>query len=254
MLLHTEALDANGGKATDTRSVEAGQLRAPGSNDRERGHHRAVEGSVREDQRGRRPDRSRASISADARADAADGALAATRTVPTVSTVSCSSTTSRCRTSSISLVPVAGGLQFSAEIDGLDVPGHMSYAVACLGGTDTTDIKATKVVVSGILAVTPDGMNGFNTDLAEPGVQLTGLDITLGRRPRRHPRHPPARQRDRIHPAQGRGHGHEADDEPSARRPRRPEDAQRPRQERSPFRSRRRPSCSARAARSSRST
>ena len=32
MLLHTEALDANGGKATDTRSVEAGQLLAPTAN------------------------------------------------------------------------------------------------------------------------------------------------------------------------------------------------------------------------------
>src|SRR5262249_15020273 len=32
MLIHTEALDANGGKATDTRSVESGQLRAPGAN------------------------------------------------------------------------------------------------------------------------------------------------------------------------------------------------------------------------------
>jgi hypothetical protein len=80
----------------------------------------------------------------------------------------------------ISLIPVAGGLQFSAEIDGLDVPGHMSYKVACLGGTDNTDIKATKVVVSGTLLVTPDGMNGFNTDLQNPNVQLTGLDISSG--------------------------------------------------------------------------
>src|SRR6476620_10565115 len=31
-LIQTEAIDKNGGKATDTRSIEAGELRAPGAN------------------------------------------------------------------------------------------------------------------------------------------------------------------------------------------------------------------------------
>ena len=80
----------------------------------------------------------------------------------------------------ISMVPVAGGLQFSAELDGLDVPGHVTYKVACLGGTDATDIKATKVVVGGTLQVAPDGKGGFTTNLANPTVNITGLDISSG--------------------------------------------------------------------------
>ena len=80
----------------------------------------------------------------------------------------------------LSLVPTNGGLNFSAEIDGLDVPGHMSYKVACLGGTDHTDIKATKVIISGTLVVTADGNKGFATTLNNPKINLTGLDITSG--------------------------------------------------------------------------
>jgi hypothetical protein len=56
----------------------------------------------------------------------------------------------------------------------------MKYAVACLGGTDNTDIKATKIVVGGTLDVKPDGKGGFTTSLANPTVNITGLDISSG--------------------------------------------------------------------------
>ena len=179
MLLHTEALDANGGKAQDTRSVEAGELRKPGQN---------IESAVT----------TALSKEAFQKISAAAGPLIKgldlkPMLAPMQPMVHSGDESGpdclygqlfvddvKMQNVIISLAPVAGGLQFSAEIDGLDVPGHMKYAVACLGGTDNTDIKATKVVVSGTLQVSPDGMNGFATNLANPNVQLTGLDITSG--------------------------------------------------------------------------
>jgi len=179
MLLHTEALDADGGKAQDTRSLEAGELRKPGQN---------IESAVT----------TALSKEAFQKISAAAGPLIKgldlkPMLAPMQPMVHSGDESGpdclygqlfvddvKMQNVIIHLAPVAGGLQFSAEIDGLDVPGHMKYAVACLGGTDNTDIKATKVVVSGTLQVTPDGMNGFATNLASPNVQLTGLDITSG--------------------------------------------------------------------------
>ncbi|MEO6776079.1 MAG: hypothetical protein ABI467_24165 [Kofleriaceae bacterium] len=179
MLLHTEALDADGGKAQDTRSVEAGELRKPGQN---------IESAVT----------TALSKEAFQKISAAAGPLIKgldlkPMLAPMQPMVHSGDEGGpdclygqlfvddvKMQNVVIGLVPVAGGLQFSAEIDGLDVPGHMKYAVACLGGTDNTEIKATKVVITGILQVSPDGMNGFATNLASPNVQLTGLDITSG--------------------------------------------------------------------------
>ena len=179
MLLHTVAIDADGGTATDTRSVEAGDLRAPTS---------SIPSAVT----------TALSKEAFAKISAAAGPIikgldlkpmlaplqpmvhSGDENGPDclygqlfVDNVTMTNVV-------ISMSPVAGGLAFSAEIDGLDVPGHMNYKVACLGGTDNTDIKATKVVIGGTLLVTPDGTSGFNTDLQNPQIQLTGLDISSG--------------------------------------------------------------------------
>jgi hypothetical protein len=176
-LLHTEAFDANGGKASDTRSVEAGQLRAPGAN---------IESAVT------------TALSKEAFAKIAGAAGPLVKGLdlkpmlapmqPMVHSGDESGPDClygqlfiddvKMTNAIIHLVPVTGGLQFSAEIDGLDVPGRMKYAVACVDGNNTTEIKATKVVVAGTLLVSPDGMNGFATDLANPTVQISGLDIS----------------------------------------------------------------------------
>ncbi|HWU85825.1 MAG TPA: hypothetical protein VN253_01015, partial [Kofleriaceae bacterium] len=78
----------------------------------------------------------------------------------------------------ISLVPKQGGIAFRAQIDGLDVPGHARFAVACVSGSNTFRVKAASVVVAGTLLVSPNGAAGFKTDLASPQVALTGLDIS----------------------------------------------------------------------------
>lgn len=77
----------------------------------------------------------------------------------------------------ISIVPTNAGLSFRAQIDGLDVPGHANYAVACVNGSNTVRVKAQRVVVSGTLVVTPTGNQGFKTTLTNETVQVTGLNI-----------------------------------------------------------------------------
>ena len=178
-LLHTVATDTNNDTATDTRSVEAGALHASGS---------------------MIPTAITAAISKQAFAKLASTAgpiLQSTNLMPMLAPLqpmvhAGDENGPDClygqlfidnltmTNAVLSLVPVAGGLQFSAELDGLDVPGHVKYAVACLGGTDNTDIKATKVVVGGTLQVSPDGKGGFTTNLANPTVNITGLDISSG--------------------------------------------------------------------------
>jgi hypothetical protein len=58
------------------------------------------------------------------------------------------------------------------------VPGRARYAVACVDGNNAVRVQATSVLIKGTLTVTPDGMQGFKTDLANPVVQLTGLNIS----------------------------------------------------------------------------
>ena len=178
--LHTVALDQAGGQATDTRSVEAGDLRAPGAN---------IANAVT------------AALSAEAFAKVATAAgplIKGLDLKPMLAPLqpmvhSGDENGPDClygqlfidnvtmTNAIITMVPVQGGLQFSAEIDGLDVPGHLSYKVACLGGTDNTDISAdTGHRQRHAASSRPNGMNGFTTTLQNPDVQLTGLNITSG--------------------------------------------------------------------------
>src|SRR3569623_819917 len=176
-LLHTEAVDAAGGKATDTRSVEAGELRAPGAE---------IENAIT------------AALSTQAFAKIASAAgplikqtdMAALLAPMQPMMHSGDENGEDClfarlyidnltmTDAKIQLVPVDGGLAFSAELDGLDVPGHMRYAAACISGSNTTDVSATKVVIAGTLLVTPNGMMGFDTQLGDQNVTLEGLHIS----------------------------------------------------------------------------
>jgi Glucodextranase, domain B len=179
-LIHTEAVDDGGGTATDTRSIEAGELRAPGSN---------IENAVT------------MAISKQAFAKVATAAstmikgmdfktmltpmnpmysagLDATTGAEDCLFAKVNVTDFKMSGATITMVPVNGGLSFSAKLDGVDVPGSIKYAAACLDGNDTTRIQAQSIMVRGTLLVTPDGMNGFKTDLADETVQITGLNIS----------------------------------------------------------------------------
>jgi hypothetical protein len=181
-LIHTEAFDRKGGKATDTRSVEAGELRPPGSN---------IENAVT------------TAISKEAFARIADAAGPIVLGMDLKPMLAERNPMMRAgdengedclfarlfvddfkmSNATITLVPVQGGLSFSAKLDNVDIPGRLRYAVACLTAQDTTRVRASSVLVRGTLLVTPDGTNGFKTDLASPTVQLTGLDITASGAP-----------------------------------------------------------------------
>lgn len=176
-LITTEAVAANGGKAQDTRSVEAGELRAPGSN---------IENAIT----------TAISKQAFARiATAAGTMIKQTDMKPLLMPMnpmlhSGDESGEDClfarlfiddfkmSNATITLVPVAGGLSFSAKLDGLDIPGYARYAVACISGSNTARVTASSVLVKGTLMVTPDGMNGFKTDLKNETVQITGLNIS----------------------------------------------------------------------------
>jgi hypothetical protein len=171
--IHTEATTAKGGKASDTRSVEAGELRAPGAN---------INNAMT------------AAISANAFTKIADAGGTLMKSTDFTSMLApmqpMMTTGGSCLGAKVyidsmtitdahlSLVPVDGGLSFAVEIDGLDVNAHADYHVACIGGSDTFHITADAVYVAATLDVTPNGMMGFTTALVSPNVNITNLNLT----------------------------------------------------------------------------
>ena len=175
-LIHTSAIDVSGAVAEDTRAVEAGELRAVGAN---------VENAIT----------AAMSTTAFAKLASAAGPMIKgldmkSMLAPMQPMVHMGDETGedclfarvyvddvKMTDVKINLTPVQGGLQFRAEIDGLDVPTHARYAAACITGNNTIRVTADKVVVAGTLVVTPDGMQGFKTTLTDETVTLTNMHI-----------------------------------------------------------------------------
>lgn len=175
-LIHTTARDAGGKVAEDTRAIQAGELRPVGSN---------VENALT----------AAMSKTAFAKLSAAAGPMIETMDMgallaPMQPMVHAGDESGpdclyarmwvddlTMSNVDVSIVPSFSGLQFRAQIDGLDVPAHAAYAVACADGTNNLRIKAQRVVVTGTLVVTPSGNAGFKTTLADESAQITGLDI-----------------------------------------------------------------------------
>jgi hypothetical protein len=176
-LITTTAEAKDGGLATDTRSVEAGQLRAPGSN---------IENAVT------------TAISKEAFAKIASTAGTLIKgmdfkpmLMPMNPMIHSGDENGedclfargyvddfKMSNATITLVPVVGGLSMSVKIDGMDIPGHARYAVACISGQTNLEVTASSVLIKGTLMITPDGMNGFKTDLQNETVNITGLNIS----------------------------------------------------------------------------
>jgi len=173
-LIETVARDRQGATASDTRAVQAGQLRAVGAN---------IPGAIT------------AALSADAFAkiSAAAGPVLkgldmAAMLAPLQPMVDVGSSCNGARAFidnlkfsdvKIALSPVQGGLTFRAEIDQLDVPAHATYSVLCGDGSISLRLTADKIVVAGTLNVTPNGMAGFNTRLTNPQVTVTGFHVSV---------------------------------------------------------------------------
>ncbi len=172
-LIHTVATDAKGTTASDTRSVEAGELRTPGQ---------SIASAICAD----------LSTQAFAKiSDIGSGLMKAEDFTALLAPMQPMLTTGgsclgakvyvdslTITDAHLQLVPVDGGLSFAVEIDGVDVKAHADYDVACIGGSNTFEITADAVNVSGTLDVAPNGMMGFTTTLQNPNVNITNLNVS----------------------------------------------------------------------------
>jgi hypothetical protein len=173
MLLETVATSDSGASASDMRAVQTGQLRPVGT----------------------RIDRAiTTALSADAftRLSAAAGPLLRTMNLaamlapfqPMVSAgddlanLKLSVTGLEFTDSKIALAPVARGLSFRAELDGLDVAANAVYAGALVpDGSTAVTVHADQVTLTGTLAIIPAGTAGFTTRLIAPAVHTVGLRL-----------------------------------------------------------------------------
>lgn len=174
-LIETSARDVEGGEAFDTRAVQAGELRPVGGN---------ISNAMA------------ASLSAQSfqRISAAASAMIKTldlgAMIAPLQPMQSAGGGPDCLYEQVfindikfsdirlALVPADGGISFSAEIDGLDVPGSARWAVACLDGSTNLRVTADRVAVSGTLLVSPNGMQGFKTDLINQNVSLDNLQLS----------------------------------------------------------------------------
>jgi hypothetical protein len=173
MLLETTAMSQSGGKITDVRAVQAGQLRPVGTS-----IDRAVSAALSADAF------TKLSAAAGPILKSTDfGALLAplqpmANLGDGIANVKLSITKLTIGDVKITLTPVDGGLQFSAEIDALAVSARADYSgTLVIDGTTNLDVSATSVTISGTLAVTPAGTAGFTTKLATPKVSMVGLQL-----------------------------------------------------------------------------
>jgi hypothetical protein len=176
-LIHTVATDAAGGLATDTRSVLAGERRAPGS---------VIENAIA------------ASISAPAFTQIGNAAGKLLREADLTALIAPLNPVVHAgddegpdclygqaivdkvtiADARISLAPVAGGLRISATLDRPVITGRARYALTCVNGQSNFEIKAASASINGVLALSINGASGLTAQLQNPDVQLPGLDIT----------------------------------------------------------------------------
>jgi hypothetical protein len=172
-LITTVALAEDGGTATDTRAMEVGPLSAVGS-------------TV--------PQAVTAAVSADtfARMAVAAGPLIESMDLPSMlasmqpmaslgddlANLKLSITNLTMSNVTIGLIPVSGGLKFSATIDGLAIQANALTGGSLVpGGTTTVDASASQVTIAGTLEITPSGSAGFTTTIGSPTVTTTGLQL-----------------------------------------------------------------------------
>jgi hypothetical protein len=174
MLLETIAFTEEGGSATDARAVQVGELRPVTSN---------IERAVV------------ASLSADAFAKLSSAAGPLVKGMDlmaqleplqpmanfgdSLANVKLSITKLTLGDVKFKLVPVDGGLQFSAELSGLDVAARAAYGgTFVVDGTTSVSITADKITIAGTLVVTPAGIAGFTTKITSPSVTSAALKLS----------------------------------------------------------------------------
>jgi hypothetical protein len=79
----------------------------------------------------------------------------------------------------LQLVPGAGRLELTAEIDGLDVPLDVPFEAACANGQASARLRADRFVVSGQVVLGVDG-GGLAVSLEEVIADFEGFDLNVG--------------------------------------------------------------------------
>ena len=173
-LLETVAISAEGGTATDARAIQVGQLRPVGAN-----IEKAITAAVSRD--------------AFARLSAAAGPLIKDRDLTamlaplqpmanlgdSIANLKLSITKLELGDVKLTLTPVDGGLQFSAELAALTIAAKAAYGGALIpDGSTTVGITADKITIGGTLVVTAVGTDGFTTKIATPTVKTTNLKLS----------------------------------------------------------------------------
>lgn len=173
MLLETVATSAQGASATDARAVQVGQLRPIGT-----GIDRAVT----------------AALSADAFAKlaAAAGPLIkgtdfTTLLAPLQPMANLGDSYANVKLSinrltlgdvAITMVPVDGGLTFSADLTNMNLAATAVYSGYLVpNGSTTIGVTADRITIGATLVVQPNGTDGFTTKLASPSVRTTNLKL-----------------------------------------------------------------------------
>ena len=173
MLLETIAFTEEGGSAVDARAVQVGELRPVNTN---------IERAIT------------AALSADAFAklSAAAGPLVKNMDLMTKlssiqpmanldsnANVKLSITKLTLGDAKFTLIPVDGGLQFTAELTGLSVAAVAEYGgTFVIDGSTSVSITADKITIAGTLAVTPAGTAGFTTKIMSPAVTTAKLKLS----------------------------------------------------------------------------
>jgi len=78
----------------------------------------------------------------------------------------------------IVLTPVDGGLQFSAQLEGIDIAANAAYSGALvIDGSTAIGLHADQVTVAGTLVLTPSGTAGFTAKITAPTFQTVNLHL-----------------------------------------------------------------------------
>ncbi len=173
MLIETVATSAAGSKATDARAVQVGELRAVGTP-----IERAVTAALSAETF------VRLSATAGPFLESTDLSALLAPLQPIASlgddlaNLKLTITKLTIGDAKIAMTPVDGGLQFSADLDGLGVAANAAYGGALvIDGTTAVTVTADRVTIGGTLVVTPAGTAGFATKLSSPTVQTTNLHL-----------------------------------------------------------------------------
>lgn len=172
-LLETVASAGDGGVATDVRAVQIGELRPVGSS-----IPRAVTTSLSAASLARLAQAAGPIV---ASADLA-GMLAPLQPMAdlgdSLANVKLSITGLSYGDVRFTLVPVEGGLTFTAELDRLDVGATAAYGgVLVIDGSKAVRATADRVTIAGTLAVTPAATSGFTVAIVAPRVGTTNLRL-----------------------------------------------------------------------------